>query len=96
MRTPVHCVNFACKRPNFADVGERGVKNGKILRRPYGWPLFSIRNNELTMLPKAAISVCGGLCETPNTQSQRKLQSSNQWRNLALASPREGSAKILN
>ena len=26
------CVNFACKRPNFADVG---VKNGKILRMSF-------------------------------------------------------------
>ena len=27
-------VNFACKRTNFADVGERG-KNGKILRTSF-------------------------------------------------------------
>ena len=28
------CVNFACKRPNFADVGG-GVKNGKFLRTSF-------------------------------------------------------------
>ena len=29
------CVNFACKKPNFADVGGGGVKNGKILRTSF-------------------------------------------------------------
>ena len=31
------CVNFACKRPNFADVGGRG---GKKMAKFFGRPLW--------------------------------------------------------
>ena len=37
------CVNFACKRPNFADVGGAGGGGGKKWQNfgnvLYGWPL---------------------------------------------------------